>query len=339
VITKEVRIMDKNKIDNLIKKSYLSSFATNSEEISYLILIMTKVIGSDRSKKKSYLDIDRLYDEFVYFKYYSEMTDTYLLPFTLPLVFVNRSYESYREDMIDLISKLTRFYKVENEKYEYILDNYIYDVVYRYMLIKDFSEPVALLEKIKGKLVEYNPFEDNKNENIKLQVKKIAYIDDLHKLVKYFELNETCDIRLNSRMLEIIRRIYTKELVGMDECCDMGMSSIENSLVCLVGDVNKQPVKMKVQEEKITFEEEFLLSMAEYLIKLRNNGIQTLKYIDRYKVKSSPRKLLTYEEGQEFFDPILNKSIVKKKTYENQSCSMTISTKTGDYKFTFRGRE
>src|SRR3712207_5583112 len=182
--------MYKNRIDNLIKKSYLSSFATNSEEISYLILIMTKVIGSDRSKKKNYLDIDRLYDEFVYFKYYSEMTATYLLPFTLPLVFVNRSYESYREDMIDLISKLTRFYKIENKKYEYILDNYIYDIVYRHMLLKDFSEPVVLLEKIKGKIVEYNPFEDNKNENIRLQMKKIGYIDDLHKLVRYFELNE-----------------------------------------------------------------------------------------------------------------------------------------------------
>ena len=109
-----------DRVKNIIRSSYLSAFDGGTREISYLILIGTKIISGNKSNNANSVDIDRLYDELVYYKYYSSITDIYLLNFTLPLILTSRAYGLYQDQVIDLLGKVTKFYKQEYRKYDYI---------------------------------------------------------------------------------------------------------------------------------------------------------------------------------------------------------------------------
>lgn len=345
-----------DRVKNIIRSSYLSAFDGGTREISYLILIGTKIISGNKSNNANSVDIDRLYDELVYYKYYSSMTDIYLLNFTLPLILTSRAYGLYQDQVIDLLGKVTKFYKQEYRKYDYILDQYIYDSLYRYTLMNSKFDILEFLYVIKEKLLIFNPYKENKKENIGLQVRKIKYIDDLHSLISYFEIGEErCqkEIKLNSSFLTLLREAYD----GDGIIVDMGLESVKNVITNLlyIEDKNykmeenikyKDVLNMKeftkdrynVREDISGLDLRFIQSMADYCIRLRNNEINSIKYRDIYKQKSSPKKLLEYGVGDVFMDPVLNRSQVLTKEYKNQLCEMKIKTKTGIYEFVFRGK-
>lgn len=345
-----------DRVKNIIRSSYLSAFDGGTREISYLILIGTKIISGNKSNNANSVDIDRLYDELVYYKYYSSMTDIYLLNFTLPLILTSRAYGLYQDQVIDLLGKVTKFYKQEYRKYDYILDQYIYDSLYRYTLVNSKFDILEFLYVIKEKLLIFNPYKYNKKENIGLQVRKIKYIDDLHSLISYFEIGEErCqkEIKLNSSFLTLLREAYD----GDGIIVDMGLESVKSVITNLlyIEDKNykmeenikyKDVLNMKeftkdrynVREDISGLDLRFIQSMADYCIRLRNNEINSIKYRDIYKQKSSPKKLLEYGVGDVFMDPVLNRSQVLTKEYKNQLCEMKIKTKTGIYEFVFRGK-
>lgn len=345
-----------DRVKNIIRSSYLSAFDGGTREISYLILIGTKIISGNKSNNANSVDIDRLYDELVYYKYYSSMTDIYLLNFTLPLILTSRAYGLYQDQVIDLLGKVTKFYKQEYRKYDYILDQYIYDSLYRYTLVNSKFDILEFLYVIKGKLLIFNPYKYNKKENIGLQVRKIKYIDDLHSLISYFEIGEErCqkEIKLNSSFLTLLREAYD----GDGIIVDMGLESVKSVITNLlyIEDKNykieenikyKDVLNMKeftkdsynIREDISGLDLSFIQSMADYCIRLRNNEINSIKYRDIYKQKSSPKKLLEYGVGDVFMDPVLNRSQVLTKEYKNQLCEMKIKTKTGIYEFVFRGK-
>lgn len=345
-----------DRVKNIIRSSYLSAFDGGTREISYLILIGTKIISGNKSNNANSVDIDRLYDELVYYKYYSSMTDIYLLNFTLPLILTSRAYGLYQDQVIDLLGKVTKFYKQEYRKYDYILDQYIYDSLYRYTLVNSKFDILEFLYVIKEKLLIFNPYKYNKKENIGLQVRKIKYIDDLHSLISYFEIGEErCqkEIKLNSSFLTLLREAYD----GDGIIVDMGLESVKSVITNLlyIEDKNykieenikyKDVLNMKeftkdsynIREDISGLDLSFIQSMADYCIRLRNNEINSIKYMDIYKQKSSPKKLLEYGVGDVFMDPVLNRSQVLTKEYKNQLCEMKIKTKTGIYEFVFRGK-
>lgn len=345
-----------DRVKNIIRSSYLSAFDGGTREISYLILIGTKIISGNKSNDANSVDIDRLYDELVYYKYYSSMTDIYLLNFTLPLILTSRAYGLYQDQVIDLLGKVTKFYKQEYRKYDYILDQYIYDSLYRYTLMNSKFDILEFLYVIKEKLLIFNPYKENKKENIGLQVRKIKYIDDLHSLISYFEIGEERyqkEIKLNSSFLTLLREAYD----GDGIIVDMGLESVKNVITNLlyIEDKNykieenikyKDVLNMKeftkdsynIREDISGLDLSFIQSMADYCIRLRNNEINSIKYRDIYKQKSSPKKLLEYGVGDVFMDPVLNRSQVLTKEYKNQLCEMKIKTKTGIYEFVFRGK-
>lgn len=345
-----------DRVKNIIRSSYLSAFDGGTREISYLILIGTKIISGNKSNDANSVDIDRLYDELVYYKYYSSMTDIYLLNFTLPLILTSRAYGLYQDQVIDLLGKATKFYKQEYRKYDYILDQYIYDSLYRYTLMNSKFDILEFLYVIKEKLLIFNPYKYNKKENIGLQVRKIKYIDDLHSLISYFEIGEErCqkEIKLNSSFLTLLREAYD----GDGIIVDMGLESVKSVITNLlyIEDKNykieenikyKDVLNMKeftkdsynIREDISGLDLSFIQSMADYCIRLRNNEINSIKYRDIYKQKSSPKKLLEYGVGDVFMDPVLNRSQVLTKEYKNQLCEMKIKTKTGIYEFVFRGK-
>ena len=345
-----------DRVKNIIRSSYLSAFDGGTREISYLILIGTKIISGNKSNNANSVDIDRLYDELVYYKYYSSMTDIYLLNFTLPLILTSRAYGLYQDQVIDLLGKVTKFYKQEYRKYDYILDQYIYDSLYRYTLVNSKFDILEFLYVIKEKLLIFNPYKYNKKENIGLQVRKIKYIDDLHSLISYFEIGEErCqkEIKLNSSFLTLLREAYD----GDGIIVDMGLESVKSVITNLlyIEDKNykieenikyKDVLNMKeftkdsynIREDISGLDLSFIQSMADYCIRLRNNEINSIKYRNIYKQKSSPKKLLEYGVGDVFMDPVLNRSQVLTKEYKNQLCEMKIKTKTGIYEFVFRGK-
>lgn len=345
-----------DRVKNIIRSSYLSAFDGGTREISYLILIGTKIISGNKSNNANSVDIDRLYDELVYYKYYSSMTDIYLLNFTLPLILTSRAYGLYQDQVIDLLGKVTKFYKQEYRKYDYILDQYIYDSLYRYTLVNSKFDILEFLYVIKEKLLIFNPYKYNKKENIGLQVRKIKYIDNLHSLISYFEIGEErCqkEIKLNSSFLTLLREAYD----GDGIIVDMGLESVKSVITNLlyIEDKNykieenikyKDVLNMKeftkdsynIREDISGLDLSFIQSMADYCIRLRNNEINSIKYRDIYKQKSSPKKLLEYGVGDVFMDPVLNRSQVLTKEYKNQLCEMKIKTKTGIYEFVFRGK-
>lgn len=345
-----------DRVKNIIRSSYLSAFDGGTREISYLILIGTKIISGNKSNNANSVDIDRLYDELVYYKYYSSITDIYLLNFTLPLILTSRAYGLYQDQVIDLLGKVTKFYKQEYRKYDYILDQYIYDSLYRYTLVNSKFDILEFLYVIKEKLLIFNPYKYNKKENIGLQVRKIKYIDDLHSLISYFEIGEErCqkEIKLNSSFLTLLREAYD----GDGIIVDMGLESVKSVITNLlyIEDKNykieenikyKDVLNMKeftkdsynIREDISGLDLSFIQSMADYCIRLRNNEINSIKYRDIYKQKSSPKKLLEYGVGDVFMDPVLNRSQVLTKEYKNQLCEMKIKTKTGIYEFVFRGK-
>lgn len=345
-----------DRVKNIIRSSYLSAFDGGTREISYLILIGTKIISGNKSNDANSVDIDRLYDELVYYKYYSSMTDIYLLNFTLPLILTSRAYGLYQDQVIDLLGKVIKFYKQEYKKYDYILDQYIYDSLYRYTLVNSKFDILDFLYVIKGKLLIFNPYKDNKKENIGLQVRKIKYIDDLHYLISYFEIGEERyqkEIKLNSSFLTLLREAYDGDGIILD----MGLESVKSVITNLlyIEDKNykmeenikyKDVLNMKeftkdsynIREDISGLDLSFIQSMADYCIRLRNNEINSRKYRDIYEQKSSPKKLLEYGVGDVFMDPVLNRSQVLTKEYKNQLCEMKIKTKTGIYGFVFRGK-
>lgn len=335
--------MDTIQQEKLIKKSYISSFSPASPEIAYLLLIGTKVIVGVKGSARKYIDVDRLYDEFVYFRHYSNMTDDYLLNFTLPMVIANRSYDDYLDTIIEMVDKLTRFYKIESLKYDYILDQYIYDMAYRHMMANNLVEALEFLYKIKDRVIEYNPLGDNKKENIHLQMKKISYIEDLHAAISYFESDEEQRPNIKSTMLDIIMDIYLDDDVDRRP----GEESVRFCLMSLVdkvdigGGVFGKDTSVEdglTREKDPRFSSAFIDSMADYVLKLRNNQVSTRRYRDRFDKKSSPKQILSYSPGQEFIDQVLNKCKVIDKKYEGMSCTVHLATKTGDYKFVFKGR-
>ena len=223
-------------------------------------------------------------------------------------------------------------------------------------MVNSKSDILEFLYVIKEKLLIFNPYKYNKKENIGLQVRKIKYIDDLHSLISYFEIGEErCqkEIKLNSSFLTLLRESYD----GDGIIVDMGLESVKSVITNLlyIEDKNykieenikyKDVLNMKeftkdsynIREDISGLDLSFIQSMADYCIRLRNNEINSIKYRDIYKQKSSPKKLLEYGVGDVFMDPVLNRSQVLTKEYKNQLCEMKIKTKTGIYEFVFRGK-
>lgn len=171
--------LKRTKIDENIKRVYISSLENCSKEVYYLTLIGTKILSSQG--RSIGIDYERLYDELVYFKYYSEMSDENLLDFFMPLILVSRGYSNYEKDAIELADKLTTFYKRKEKFNEYVLDVFCYDIVLRNAINdrRDFNEVV---EEIKAALLGFNPFSEDKLKNVKFQMVKIKYIEEAHRL-------------------------------------------------------------------------------------------------------------------------------------------------------------
>ena len=81
--------------------------------------------------------------------------------------------------------------------------------------------------------------------------------------------------------------------------------------------------------------ETFVLSMADYLVDIRNRK----KVSRKYQVKSSPRHFLNEEVGYQGIDPILNRYRVVNKLKEKNLYLVKLETKSGLYTMTYTIKE
>lgn len=316
------------KIENLIKEGYISSFQAVSDELYYLILICTKVLQCSKGSRNISIDTDRLYDEFVYFKYYTSMSDDYLLNFFMPLMIANRSFESYEQELIELIDKLCKFYGSEGEKYDYTIDVFCYDIIIRKLLLSK-TDMLEILYEIKDKLIEFNPYSFDKKKNVHFQIKKIKYIEKIHKCIDNYEIEKKeTFFESEIKLIDILQCVYNvKDVDIILSRMDYGSKSVYNFI--------KRLLKTDSEEETIK-NKKFIEAMGDYLIKLRNAEINSKKY----KFNSSPKAFLNKNIGDEFIDPILNQAQIVSKKIEKEKGEdiyiIDVSTKTGDYRFRYQ---
>lgn len=316
------------KLDKKIENAYINSFSGIEGEVYYLMLIGSKILLSNKASRKIDIDIDRLFDEFVYFKYYSKMSRTYLLNFFMPLIFVSRGFENFCMQTVDMADKLCRFYGIENKKYEYVIDVFCYDKIIR-SLISEKKDILEILNDIKEGLIEINPYQLNKSENVRFQMVKIKYIETLHRIIDNYEIEKSnCVYETEIPILYLLQCSFGYEY-DEEKINNSGEKSVFN-LISILLDSEKN----HIEKDNIKYYN-FVNAMAEYILKLRYAEIDSKKY----NLKSSPRKFINMEAGDEFIDPILNKAqIISKEIIKEDGISkyfIQVSTKTGIYEFKY----
>lgn len=184
--------------DKIIKKLYIRSYELGeygqvdlSLPNNRLISIGVKILDNSFRGPLTY-DLDRLYDELVYFNHYSQKGETCPLNFFLPMILVNRSYETYEASLVDLAGKIQTYYGPLDRLDDYIIQVQAYDRLIRAYIRSggqsiEGDKLIPILTDIKDDLVAYNHPKKTKEETINFQIKKLKYIGKIHRLIDSME--------------------------------------------------------------------------------------------------------------------------------------------------------
>ena len=184
--------------DSIIKKLYIKSYESDqaghvdlSLPKNRLISIGVKILDNSPKGSLSY-DVDRLYDELVYFNHYSQKGETCPLNFFLPMILANRSYETYEASLLDLADKIQTYYSSLDRIDDYIIQVQAYDRLIRAYIRSggqsmEGDKLISILRDMKDDLVAYNLTKKTKKETINFQLKKLKYIGKIHKIIDSME--------------------------------------------------------------------------------------------------------------------------------------------------------
>ena len=342
--------------DKIIKKLYIKSYEPGkygqvdlSLSNNRLLTIGVKIMDNSSKGPLTY-DVARLYDELVYFNHYSQKGETCPLNFFLPMILVNRSYETYESSLLDLAGKILSYYGRLDRLDDYIIQVNSYDRLIRAYIRSggqslEGDRLIPILRDIKAGLVAYNLTKETKRETIDFQLKKVKYIEKIHRLIDSLEGVSTYNIDMSSHNtnmddLDIFDRIAWLE--GGQE----GGDSLTRVLAYILGYEN---VSVKVDNEAFGYlrsnlEEDdkgyersmsgeeigykaFVSSMADYLLDLRNRN----KITRKYGARSSPKHFLNEDVGYQGQDPILNRYKILEKAREGNTYRIRLATKSGLY--------
>lgn len=342
--------------DSIIKKLYIKSYESDkaghvdlSLPKNRLISIGVKILDNSPKGSLSY-DVDRLYDELVYFNHYSQKGETCPLNFFLPMILANRSYETYEASLLDLADKIQTYYSSLDRIDDYIIQVQAYDRLIRAYIRSggqslEGDRLIPILRDIKTGLVAHNLTKETKRETIDFQLKKVKYIEKIHRLIDSLEGVSTYNIDMSSHNtnmddLDIFDRIaclaggqgggdsltrvlahilgYEIDKVGVDDGAFLdSRSSLE------VGAKDFIDVKSGSEVDSKTF----VASMADYLLDLRNRN----KITRKYGARSSSKHFLNEDVGYQGQDPILNRYKILEKVREGNTYRIRLATKSGLY--------
>lgn len=184
--------------DSIIKKLYIKSYESDqaghvdlSLPNNRLISIGVKILDNSSKGPLSY-DVDRLYDELVYFNHYSQKGQACPLNFYLPMILANRSYDTYEVSLVDLAGKIQTYYGSLDRIDDYIIQVQAYDRLMRAYIRSggqsmEGDKLISILRDMKDGLVAYNHPKKTKEETINFQIKKLKYIGKIHRLIDSME--------------------------------------------------------------------------------------------------------------------------------------------------------
>lgn len=303
--------------NNLIKNAYISAFDIEDKYLKDLIIINTKCLIDDKTQRYVYIDNNRLRDELIYYRFYGEKTEyNNILNILLPLIISNTNIQKSEEEVVELIQKYVRYLKKEEYLFEYILSSVLYNSVIHNIIEDKNIEYKDLLQKIKEQIIGFN-IELDKPSTIKFHMARINAIQQIDKYID-LKVEDYDNNKILVSLLNILYDIYIEDR----EVKDSGSESIKKSILSILGNNENTNI------DNI----DFILSMSEYILKLRMYKIN--KKI--YDKKSDPRYLINLNEGDTYNDPIFNQIKVVSKNFNNNILNINIKSKSGLYVLKFK---
>ena len=303
--------------DNIIKTAYISAFDIKDKYLKDLIIINTKCLIDDKTQRCVYVDNNRLRDELIYYRFYGEKPEyNNILNILLPLIISNTNIQKSEEEVVELIQKYVRYLKKEEYLFEYILSSVLYNSVIHNIIEDKNIEYKDLLQKTKEQIIGFN-IDLDKPSTIKFHMARINAIQQIDKYID-LKVEEYDNNKILVSLLNIIYDIYIEDR----EVKDSGSESIKKSILSILGNNENTNI------DNI----DFILSMSEYILKLRMYKIN--KKI--YDKKSDPRYLINLNEGDTYNDPIFNQIKVVSKNFNNNILNINIKSKSGLYLLKFK---
>lgn len=304
--------------DDIIKKSYIASFDIDDKALKDLIIINTKSLIDDNTQRFVYMDNNRLKDELIYYRYYSEIPQyNSVMSIFLPIVLSNTNLQKSEDEIINLIPKYVKYLKKEDKLFEYLLSGVLYNCMIHNLIENRDIEYTDLLQAMKERMITFN-VELDKISTIKFQMIRINAIQQIDKYIDLKIQEHDTNDNVILGILNSLYDIYIEDRVVEND----GIKSIKKSILSILGDEGNLNI------DNI----DFISQMSEYIIKLR-------KYIINKKIynqKSDPRNLIGLKENDTTTDPILNQITVLSKTFSNNILLIKVKSKSGIYTLKFK---
>ncbi|RDY24134.1 hypothetical protein CHF27_004780 [Romboutsia maritimum] len=302
---------------DIIKKSYLASFDIDDKIIKDLIIINTKCLVDNNMQRFVFIDENRLRDELVYHRFYGQKPSyNNILNILLPIILANTNIQKSEDEVVKLIQKYIKYLKKEEKLFDYIIGAVMYNSIIHNLLENKDIKYAELLQKVKEKIIGFS-IELNKLNTIKFQMARINAIQNIDNYID-LKFQEYDDEKIVLSILNILYDIYIEDR----DTINSGIEGMKKSILSILGeDVNSNIDNI-----------DFILSMAQYIIKLRDYKINKTLYNNN----SDPRKLISLNEGDNIMDPILNQITVISKSFNNNILNLKIKSKSGNYTFKFK---
>ena len=282
--------------ENLIRNSYLNSFNINDKGLQDLIIINTKCLVDDKIQRYVYIDNNRLKDELRYYNFYgTKPSYDDILNILLPLILANVNIQKSEDEVVNLTQKYVKYFKKEDNLFEYILGAVIYNALIHYLLENKNIEYGDLLQLLKEKIIGFS-IELEKLNMIKFQMARINAIQLIDNYID-LKIDEYEDSKIIKNLLNVLYDIYIQER----SVNNLGTLSIKKSILSILG-----------EEANLNIDNiDFLEQMSNYIIKIRKYAINK----KTYNLNSDPRNLIKYNEGDIVSDAILNKIQINSKYF------------------------
>lgn len=301
-----------------MKNCYVSLFSTNNEFLKEMILINTKCLIDDKIQRVVYIDNNRLKDELIYQKYYGNtFSSKSFLSILTPLILANTNKQKASEEVLNLVSKFIKYLKKDDEIFYYLISANIYNSILNDIIKNKNIKYEEVLQNAKEVIINMNISMESfsKLEIIKFNKLKIETIKEID---NYINQKKSENINLITNLLNIIYSIFVCDIEFFDD----DLNLIKKSILSTLGE------KFDSNINNI----DFVLSMADYLFKLKNYSVEK----KLYNQKSDPRYLVNLNEKSEVFDFVLGKIFVESKVLKENILYITLKSKSGTYVMKFK---
>lgn len=305
--------------DDRVKNSYIASFDINDNELKDLIIINTKCLIDNKLQRSVFIDNNRLKDELIYYKFYGEIRqNNIILNIILPVILSNTNIQKSEEESVELIKKYVKYFKKEGLLFEYVLATVLYNSIIHNIVDNKDIEYKELLQIIKEKIIEFS-IELDKLNTVKFQMARIKVIQKIDNYID-LKLDNYDNNDIVGTILNILYDIYIENRQVEDD----GINSIKKSILSALGE------EVSLNTDNI----DFILSMSDYIIKLRSYKINKKLYDNNV----NPSLFINLNEGDTIVDPIFNKTTVVSKDFINNILNIKVKSKSGTYVLKFKKR-